>query len=207
MPGPRLTIVRRSRPASAWAPGRQSRSDCSTPQGAKQPRCRRDSRRRRGAAACVDASARCVIAHAVLFGKRSSPDRRRMLAARTNSSPSRGLGVRGRLSIRRHCVPVGRSNRGASAAWGRAGSLSSMAVRSSRARMGPRRFGAWLVSAVLLAGCGGAGGNLTSSDHRPQPTSGLAIKKVAPSRPRVKLTVEVNGDLLIHSPVWERALQ
>ena len=73
--------------------------------------------------------------------------------------------------------------------------------------MGPRRFGAWLVAAVLLAGCGGAGGNLTSSDHRPQPTSGLAIKKVAPSRPPVKLTVEVNGDLLIHSPVWERALR
>jgi poly-gamma-glutamate capsule biosynthesis protein CapA/YwtB (metallophosphatase superfamily) len=74
--------------------------------------------------------------------------------------------------------------------------------------MGPRRFGAWVVTAVLLAGCGGADGNLTltSSDHRPQPTSGLAIKEVAPSRPPVKLTVEVNGDLLIHSPVWETAL-
>jgi hypothetical protein len=75
--------------------------------------------------------------------------------------------------------------------------------------MGPRRFGAWVVTAVLLAGCGGADGNLTltSSDHRPQPTSGLAIKEVAPSRPPVKLTVEVNGDLLIHSPVWETALR
>jgi poly-gamma-glutamate synthesis protein (capsule biosynthesis protein) len=63
------------------------------------------------------------------------------------------------------------------------------------------------MTAVLLAGCGGAGGNSTSSDHDPQPTAALATKKVAPPKPSVKLTVEVNGDLLIHSPVWETALQ
>ena len=73
--------------------------------------------------------------------------------------------------------------------------------------MGPRSLGAWLVTAVLLAGCGGAGANSTSSDHLPQPTAALATKKVAPPKPPVKLTVEVNGDLLIHSPVWETALQ
>ena len=72
--------------------------------------------------------------------------------------------------------------------------------------MGPRSLGAWLVTAVLLAGCGG-GGNSTSSDHHPQPTAALATKTVAPAKPPVKLTVEVNGDLLIHSPVWKTALQ
>jgi hypothetical protein len=81
-----------------------------------------------------------------------------------------------------------------------------MAV-SSPATMRPHRVGAWLVTAVLLAGCGGARGNSTSSDHHLQPTAAPATKKVAPPNPPVKLTVEVNGDLLIHSPVWETALQ
>jgi poly-gamma-glutamate capsule biosynthesis protein CapA/YwtB (metallophosphatase superfamily) len=73
--------------------------------------------------------------------------------------------------------------------------------------MGPRSLGAWLATAVLLAGCGGVAGNSTSSDHHPQPTAALSIEKVAPAKPPVKLTVEVNGDLLIHSPVWEAALR
>lgn len=34
-----------------------------------------------------------------------------------------------------------------------------------------------------------------------------ATVREALAKPAIKLTVEVNGDLLIHSPVWERALQ
>jgi len=57
---------------------------------------------------------------------------------------------------------------------------------------------------VLLTGCGGAGRN--SSDHRYQRTGARAVKRIAAPKP-VTLTVEVNGDLLIHSPVWETALE
>lgn len=82
-----------------------------------------------------------------------------------------------------------------------------MAVRSSLTGAGLRNLGAWLVSVVLLAGCGGGGGHSTSLDHHPQQRTALATTNGAPARSAVKLTVEVNGDLLIHSPVWEAALQ
>ncbi len=74
-----------------------------------------------------------------------------------------------------------------------------------------RPLSAWLLLAVTLAGCGGGGG--TSSDRvRRTPPPGSVKVAAAPrsvivaAAPRsVRLTVEVNGDLLIHSPVWERA--
>lgn len=66
-----------------------------------------------------------------------------------------------------------------------------------------RWLGAWLVVPLLLAACGGGGRPATVIQRRPSEAA-TAAKPAAP-RP-VRLTVEVNGDLLIHSPVWERAL-
>lgn len=37
-------------------------------------------------------------------------------------------------------------------------------------------------------------------------TSGREPARVRTEKPRVRLTVEVNGDILVHSPVWQRAL-
>ena len=82
-----------------------------------------------------------------------------------------------------------------------------MLMRSSPARIGSRSLGAWLVTAVLVAGCGGSGERSSSSGRHPGPPAALAAQKVAAQKPPVRLTVEVNGDLLIHSPVWETALQ
>jgi poly-gamma-glutamate capsule biosynthesis protein CapA/YwtB (metallophosphatase superfamily) len=60
------------------------------------------------------------------------------------------------------------------------------------------------VALVGLAACAAAGGTRRASGAsevgRPARSIGRA------SEPSVKLTVEVNGDLLIHSPVWKRAL-
>ena len=60
----------------------------------------------------------------------------------------------------------------------------------------------WL-AAVLLTSCGGQAS--TSSTRQDRRTEPAAVKKVSEPKP-ISLTVEVNGDLLIHSPVWERAL-
>src|SRR5690242_1377401 len=75
----------------------------------------------------------------------------------------------------------------------------------------PRRIGWGLVAVLLaaggvaamaLAGSGGASGG-TATVTAGKAAARPAAKKQSP----IKLTVEVNGDLLIHSPVWETALQ
>ncbi len=66
-----------------------------------------------------------------------------------------------------------------------------------------RRLGASVALSLLVAACGG-GGKPTSSDEHQQ-TEASATTKAAAPKP-VRLTVELNGDLLIHSPVWEQAL-
>jgi poly-gamma-glutamate synthesis protein (capsule biosynthesis protein) len=81
-----------------------------------------------------------------------------------------------------------------------------------------RPLGALLLAAALPAGC--AGSRAAGDGQHPPPASAkpgagsepgarsTSPAKVAPApRPAVRLTVEVNGDLLIHSPVWETALQ
>ena len=87
------------------------------------------------------------------------------------------------------------------------------------------RFRASCLGALLVAvaGCGGSGAGARTSpqadlQHRRAPaavtmpigaplSSRPAKRPAAPARsPAVELTVEVNGDLLIHSPVWEQAL-
>ena len=70
-----------------------------------------------------------------------------------------------------------------------------------------RRVSACLLTVVLLAGC--AGGQASTAN--PGPSQGRASGAQSPTTqtapaPAVKLTVEVNGDLLIHSPVWQTAL-
>jgi poly-gamma-glutamate capsule biosynthesis protein CapA/YwtB (metallophosphatase superfamily) len=75
-----------------------------------------------------------------------------------------------------------------------------------------------LLAAAVLAGCGsgGSAGKSTathSSSTAAQTstaTGSSAAAAVAPAKHRVKtvkLTVEVNGDLLVHTAVWERARQ
>jgi poly-gamma-glutamate capsule biosynthesis protein CapA/YwtB (metallophosphatase superfamily) len=75
---------------------------------------------------------------------------------------------------------------------------------------------------AAIAGCGGSGGGAPASTPaslhhgRLQAgaiTTGTRTRSTSATRPAtratpatVKLTVEVNGDLLIHSPVWEQAL-
>jgi Bacterial capsule synthesis protein PGA_cap len=66
-----------------------------------------------------------------------------------------------------------------------------------------RPLSACLLVAVLLTGCGGA--VRSPSDHRSERAQAQTVK-AAPAPKPVRLTIEVNGDLLIHSPVWERAL-
>jgi|SRR5579884_2342286 len=52
---------------------------------------------------------------------------------------------------------------------------------------------------------------LLASPHRTHPAAHVALVHRHPRRPapprRVTITVEASGDLLIHSPVWERALE
>ena len=67
-------------------------------------------------------------------------------------------------------------------------------------------MGACVVAAVLLVGCGGAKPSGRPASARESGPQTAASSSAAP-KPPVKLTVEVNGDLLIHSPVWEAALQ
>jgi poly-gamma-glutamate capsule biosynthesis protein CapA/YwtB (metallophosphatase superfamily) len=71
---------------------------------------------------------------------------------------------------------------------------------------------AWVtafVGIVVLAGAGASSGGLIAREVR-SPAPGRAAKRIARTvsqRARVvNLTVEVNGDLLIHSPVWAQAL-
>jgi poly-gamma-glutamate synthesis protein (capsule biosynthesis protein) len=77
--------------------------------------------------------------------------------------------------------------------------------------MRPRRLligmlcclGGWPLVAVLPTGASGVG---ALSDRRQQQTDTRAVNRVTTQTP-VTLSVEVNGDLLIHSPVWEKALE
>ncbi len=57
---------------------------------------------------------------------------------------------------------------------------------------------------ALLAACGGGGPAKSTTTQHQQTGASSATKPTAPKP--VRLTVEVNGDLLIHSPVWEQAL-
>lgn len=66
--------------------------------------------------------------------------------------------------------------------------------------LGP--LSAWLLAAAFLAGC--AGGNAPTAQRNGQ--AARAANPAAFVKPPVNLTVEVNGDLLIHSPVWQAAL-
>jgi poly-gamma-glutamate synthesis protein (capsule biosynthesis protein) len=78
--------------------------------------------------------------------------------------------------------------------------------------MRPRRLlkgmlcslGGWSLVALPLTA--GSGGGAQSDRQQPQQTPAAAVNRVMTSNP-VTLTVEVNGDLLIHSPVWEKALE
>jgi poly-gamma-glutamate synthesis protein (capsule biosynthesis protein) len=66
---------------------------------------------------------------------------------------------------------------------------------------------AGLAAAALLAGCGGAQTTSTAVRSPGSTTTATTTSRARTAAPkRVKLTVEVNGDLLIHSPVWETAL-
>jgi poly-gamma-glutamate capsule biosynthesis protein CapA/YwtB (metallophosphatase superfamily) len=62
----------------------------------------------------------------------------------------------------------------------------------------------WLLAAVLLGGCGAAQ-TAPTAQRTSSAASTPVVHHKAPRGP-VTLTVEVNGDLLIHSPVWETAL-
>jgi poly-gamma-glutamate capsule biosynthesis protein CapA/YwtB (metallophosphatase superfamily) len=66
-----------------------------------------------------------------------------------------------------------------------------------------RWLGACVLLSVLLAACGNGGPAKSTTQHQ-QTEASSATKPSAPKA--VRLTVEVNGDLLIHSPVWEQAL-
>jgi poly-gamma-glutamate capsule biosynthesis protein CapA/YwtB (metallophosphatase superfamily) len=66
----------------------------------------------------------------------------------------------------------------------------------------------WLVAAMLLAGCGGGASRHRDKQEAAKSTAAAGstnANRPATTKP-VELTVEVNGDLLIHSPVWEQAL-
>ena len=88
-----------------------------------------------------------------------------------------------------------------------------MAMRRLLWRLWRPGIGALVVAAVAGCGNGGAPASTRAETRhrqvRPDATTTTAAKQApaAKSKPRpIRLTVEVNGDLLIHSPVWERAL-
>jgi poly-gamma-glutamate capsule biosynthesis protein CapA/YwtB (metallophosphatase superfamily) len=92
--------------------------------------------------------------------------------------------------------------------------FAGMAVQCSLRRLVRRGIGAVFVIAAVT-GCGSGGGSASTRaevHHRhvlpvaSTPTAREAKPAAKPRADAVKLTVEVNGDLLIHSPVWERAL-
>jgi poly-gamma-glutamate synthesis protein (capsule biosynthesis protein) len=75
-----------------------------------------------------------------------------------------------------------------------------------------RRIAALTVVALVALGFGAwialAGGHSSNSPSASQPTNSSGRHAAAHRRVRpVKFTVEASGDLLIHSPVWERALE
>lgn len=92
----------------------------------------------------------------------------------------------------------------------RATRLVRRCVRKSVRMGGQRRSlvrARLVVSAIALvvatAGCGGAQVSASTA-----PTTTARLRPARPTRPRtVHLTIEANGDLLIHSPVWQRARQ
>ena len=64
--------------------------------------------------------------------------------------------------------------------------------------------------AAAAAGCGGSSFSQAAGTRHPESTVVTSTSSASTSRPaptRTELTVEVNGDILVHSPVWERALQ
>jgi poly-gamma-glutamate synthesis protein (capsule biosynthesis protein) len=82
-------------------------------------------------------------------------------------------------------------------------------VTARQALLGRLRLvGLWLTGSAVLCGCGAAGPSTQAKTTGPRPKRAPVqrIERVAAPRP-IRLTIEVNGDLLIHSPVWERALQ
>jgi Bacterial capsule synthesis protein PGA_cap len=56
-------------------------------------------------------------------------------------------------------------------------------------------------AALLIGGCGGSGSEKRASTGRQRGTEAPAARNRS-----VRFTVEASGDLLIHSPIWERAL-
>jgi poly-gamma-glutamate capsule biosynthesis protein CapA/YwtB (metallophosphatase superfamily) len=85
------------------------------------------------------------------------------------------------------------------------GDLDSERSLGDHGAVSSRRLNRGLTRAVLLIVAGGAGVGLFvavaigASGHR--------VRSGARSSGVVRLTVEVNGDLLIHGPVWQRARQ
>ena len=55
---------------------------------------------------------------------------------------------------------------------------------------------------LVMSGCGTDGQPGRAGARQPA----AAVTSAPPAAKRTDLTVEVNGDLLIHSPVWTRAL-
>ncbi len=63
-----------------------------------------------------------------------------------------------------------------------------------------------LIAVVLV--CVGVGGRSVARGHDRSARAGVAQAEVTKrAKPPVRLTVEVNGDILVHGPVWQRALQ
>ncbi len=69
-------------------------------------------------------------------------------------------------------------------------------------RLGPR---APLALVLAVAGCGSDAAGGSGSEPPVAPVRSAARAAPAPGPKPVDLTIEVNGDLLIHSPVWLRA--
>ncbi len=79
------------------------------------------------------------------------------------------------------------------------------AVDRRRQLTGMTRFlGLWLLVALLITSL--AYGEARPHAHRQRRTRTQVVKQSPASNSLVTLTVEVNGDLLIHQPVWEKAL-
>jgi poly-gamma-glutamate capsule biosynthesis protein CapA/YwtB (metallophosphatase superfamily) len=60
---------------------------------------------------------------------------------------------------------------------------------------------------AVAAGCGGSSPSKAASASHPGTTVTTSTSSSRPAPTRTDLTVELNGDILVHSPVWERALQ
>jgi poly-gamma-glutamate capsule biosynthesis protein CapA/YwtB (metallophosphatase superfamily) len=63
-----------------------------------------------------------------------------------------------------------------------------------------------LIAVVLV--CVGVGGGTVARGHDLSARAGVAWAGVTKrAKPPIRLTIEVNGDILVHAPVWQRALQ